>query len=219
MNTYPDLYRFAGELEKAWEERERVEWQEAEDLVHQIEKMAKEDRDDLQAILNYADAEDEWNCEEVSIWPKQVMDSLDGSDKDYRYRSSGDEWEVYGVYMSGREDWVATVDTETVAHLLVNAISNPVGLAMIRGDGNGASKADETGVSEADEADEGPGHLVTVSADFRIVGDGLCILGPLERTISDLLEDANNDGIFSISGVVDATFLSAEVTAHYPEED
>jgi hypothetical protein len=90
---------------------------------------------------------------------------------------------------------------------------------MIRGDGNGASKADETGVSEADEADEGPGHLVTVSADFRIVGDGLCILGPLERTISDLLEDANNDGIFSISGVVDATFLSAEVTAHYPEED
>lgn len=128
MNIYADLYRFAGELEEAWKENEGVEWQEAEDLVHQIEKIAEDDRDDLQMILNYAEAEDEWDCDEVATWPMRVMSSLEDSDKEYRYRPDGESWEVYGVYMSGTEDWVATVDTESVANLLITALLNPVAL-------------------------------------------------------------------------------------------
>lgn len=125
MNTYPDLYRFAGELDEAWEENEGVEWQEAEDLVSMIQAMDPDDRGELQDILDYATDEDEWDCDEVSEWPSRVMSSLDDSDKDYRYRPDGEDWEVYGVYMSGNEDWVATVVTETVAEMLVANLQSP----------------------------------------------------------------------------------------------
>lgn len=125
MNTYPDLYRFAGELDEAWEENEGVEWQEAEDLVSMIQTMDPDDLGELQAILDYATDEDEWDCDEVSGWPSRVMSSLDDSDKVYRYRPDGEDWEVYGVYMSGNEDWVATVVTETVAEMLVTNLQSP----------------------------------------------------------------------------------------------
>jgi len=125
MNTYPDLYRFAGELDEGWEENEGVDWQEAEDLVAMVQAMDPDDLDDLQMILNYADEEDEWDCDEVSSWPQRIISSLEQSDKDYRYRPDGENWEVYGVYMSGEEDWTATVVTETVAEMLVQRLQSP----------------------------------------------------------------------------------------------
>lgn len=70
-----------------------------------------------------------------------------------------------------------------------------------------------------DSQDEGPGHLVTISADFRVVGYSDGARGPLERTVSDILEDAGNDGIFSIPEVLEASFLSAEITGDYAEEE
>lgn len=71
----------------------------------------------------------------------------------------------------------------------------------------------------ADVEDEGPGHLITISADFRVANYSDSARGPLERTVSDILEDASNDGIFSIPEVVDASFLSAEITADYAEDE
>ncbi len=126
MNTYPDLYRFAGELDEAWEENEGVDWQEAEDLVAMVQAMNPDDRGELQTILDYAEEEDEWDCDEVSSWPARITDYLDQPDKEYRYRPDGEDWEVYGVFMSGNEDWVATVVTETVAETLVNHLQSPV---------------------------------------------------------------------------------------------
>lgn len=125
MNTYPDLYDLASELDSIWSEKESVDWQEAEDLVAQIRQMAPDDLGELQAILDYADANDDWDSGEVASWPERIVLGLDSSGKDYQYRPAGDEWEVVGVYMSGREDWVGTVDTETLAQLLASSLNSP----------------------------------------------------------------------------------------------
>lgn len=87
----------------------------------------------------------------------------------------------------------------------VNVESDPVSL----------NDAPAPGTEEDEE--EGPGHLITISADFRVTGDADSIRGSLERTVVDLLEDGSNDGIYSIPGN-SVDFLSAEVTALYPEE-
>jgi hypothetical protein len=80
-------------------------------------------------------------------------------------------------------------------------------LAALRGDEE-APEATEAPVV-TDVEDEGPGHLITISADFRVAN----------YSVSDILEDASNDGIFSIPEVVDASFLSAEITADYAEDE
>ena len=90
-------------------------------------------------------------------------------------------------------------------------------LAALRGN---EESPDATGAPVATEVeDEGVGHLVTISADFRVANYSESARDPLERTVSDILEDASNDGIFSIPEVVDASFLSAEITATYAEEE
>lgn len=90
-------------------------------------------------------------------------------------------------------------------------------LAALRGPEDKPSTNEASVVTGVE--DENPGHLVTISADFRVANYSDGARGPLERTVSDILEDAGNDGIFSIPEVVDAAFLSAEITADYAEED
>ena len=125
LNTYPDLQRFAGELDEAWKENGGVEWQEAEDLVGMIQSMEPGDRGELQDILDYATDEDDWDCDEVATWPARITGYLNQPDRtcrDFRYRADGESWEVYGLFMSGEEEWVATVATETVAEILVKQL-------------------------------------------------------------------------------------------------
>ena len=115
MKTYEKLYQAASQLERNWEEREGVDWQEAEDLIGELFNMEISDRGELQGILTYAAANDEWDSEEVAGWPQAITLYLEMSDKDYTYRSDGENWEVYGYHMSGEEDWAGTVCTETAA--------------------------------------------------------------------------------------------------------
>lgn len=86
MNTYPELVDFAVEVEANWENNESVDWQEAEDLVAMLEQMPHEDRGKLQSILDYAEANDDWDSGVVAEWPSIVSSYLETSDKIYSYR-------------------------------------------------------------------------------------------------------------------------------------
>lgn len=123
MNTYPNLYELAQRLDSEWEAREAVDWQQAEDLVAEVRKMSPDDCGELQAIVDYADEEDEWDSEVVAGWPEAIESYLDTGDKHYTYRSDGENWEVFGVHMSGNEDWSGTVCTETMAEGFVALLS------------------------------------------------------------------------------------------------
>ena len=119
--AYPDLYNLAGDLDQEWEENEGLDWDEAEALVAELKKMAPEHLalfPKLVDIIKYTDAEDEWDSGEVASFPATIIFTLDDSDKRYSYRPEGEEWVVYGMNMTGQEEWVATVDTEGVARRL-----------------------------------------------------------------------------------------------------
>lgn len=109
-----------------------------------------------------------------------------------------------------------TPDQIAAGHRQVELASEA--LAVLRGDSGAPVEASESSIDDVE--DDGPGHLLTVSVDFRVTGDADSIREPLARTVSDLLEDGTNDGIFSIPGST-ASFLSAsaEVTACYREDE
>jgi hypothetical protein len=130
MNTYPALFELAGNLDDNWISRKGVDWQEAEDLMAESSKMDAADRGELQAILDYADEEDDWDSEEVAGWPAQIMEYLDCGDKHYIYRSDGENWEVVGVHPSGTEDWVGTVSTETAAEGFIGFLNGNARVAV-----------------------------------------------------------------------------------------
>lgn len=123
MNIYPELFGFAEEVEANWENNESVDWQEAEDLVTMLERMPQEDRGELQFILDYAEANDDWDSGVVAEWPSIISSYLDVGDKIYSYRPHGENWEVIGTQPSGNEDWVGTVSTETAAQGFVAFLS------------------------------------------------------------------------------------------------
>lgn len=85
--------------------------------------MSPNDRGELQAIVDYTDEEDEWDSEVVAGWPGVIESYLDTGDRRYIYRSDGENWEVFGVHLSGREDWAGTVCTETMAEGFVALLS------------------------------------------------------------------------------------------------
>jgi hypothetical protein len=119
--AYPDLYNLAGDFDHDWEENEGVDWDQAEALVSELKKMAPEHRallPKLLDIIKYTDAEDEWDSGEVASFPATIIFELDDSEKHYSYRPEGEKWVVFGMNMTGIEEWVATVDTETVARRL-----------------------------------------------------------------------------------------------------
>lgn len=121
VTAYPDLYNLAGDLDHEWEQNEGVDWNEAEQLIGELKKMDSADiarLPNLAHILKYAEDEDEWDSGEVASWPATITFALDATDKQYSYRPNGEEWLVYGMNLTGREEWVATVDTETVARRL-----------------------------------------------------------------------------------------------------
>jgi len=59
----------------------------------------------------------------MSAESENSSSEADFEDKRYNYRPDGDNWEVYAVMYDGDEDWVATVETERVAEILVEALS------------------------------------------------------------------------------------------------
>lgn len=121
--AYPKLYALACSLIRQGDGDTVVNDDAARAIVGGIREIPRSDRGDLQDILNYADQECPWAPGQVATWPVRVEEFLSTSDKQFGCRPDGDNWEVYGVYASGEEDWVATVETETVAELLVAALN------------------------------------------------------------------------------------------------
>lgn len=100
-----------------------MDFEKANDLVSDIVNIPQTDRTDaMERIVQYATATRVWDQSDVAQWPSVVMDELSNSDKQYRYRPDGEHWEVFGVYASGEEDWVATVSTQSVAERLIRAL-------------------------------------------------------------------------------------------------
>lgn len=120
---YPNLYRFAETLAEQWLDPDSVDFEKANDLVSDIVNIPQTDRTEaMERILQYATATSVWDQSDVAQWPSVVMDELSNSDKQYRYRPDGEHWEMFGVYASGEEDWVATVSTQSVAERLIRAL-------------------------------------------------------------------------------------------------
>ena len=78
-------------------------------------------------------------------------------------------------------------------------------LAIIRGGGVQGQQAGDTGDEDVATS------LLTIIADFHVAGDPDDLRAPLERAVAVVLEDASNDGSFSVPGT-SGSFLSAEVT-------
>lgn len=120
---YPNLYRFAETLAEQWIDSESVDLEKAKDLVSDIINVPETARTEaMLSIIQYATATRVWDESEVAQWPEVVMEELSNSDKQYLYRPDGEHWEVYGVYASGEEDWVATVSTQSVAERLIHVL-------------------------------------------------------------------------------------------------
>lgn len=125
--SFDALFLLAQSISVAWEEKEAVDWSEAEQLINVCREIPQDVLNtlpDIQAILAYADDNDEWDSGYVGQWPDTITESLAQSDKDYGYRHDLDHWEVFSLTLSGEEEWKATVETETIAQLLVNALKS-----------------------------------------------------------------------------------------------
>ncbi len=134
ISTYKSLYKLAERCQKSWRERMSVDWSEAEQLVAECRSIDLECLSSLNTIRDiilYADIYDEWDSGIVCAWPDQIRTDLETSDKQYTYRYRNDIWEVYGVSLSGEEDWCASVATEYLAIKLVDIIS-PAGPKLDR---------------------------------------------------------------------------------------
>lgn len=119
--AYPDLYNLAEDFDENWDENEGVDWDEAEELVQELKKLSPEHRallPKLSQIIDYAESTKDWDSGEVASWPATIIFELDVSDKQYSYHRDREQWQIYGMNLTGREEWVATVDTETVARRL-----------------------------------------------------------------------------------------------------
>lgn len=126
--AFPELHQLACSIDESWEELERVDWSEAEQLYREVKFVVDKLPTPIAAldeILTYAEENKDWDCGYVCNWPKIIREALEESDPmyTYRYHRSEDCWEVYKVNLAGEEDWVANVVTETVAELLVTNLS------------------------------------------------------------------------------------------------
>lgn len=143
MKNLQSLFKLAVDLNSNWSENEHIDWSDAEMLVQECKKhFASFQTYQITAsskiadILTYTAANDEWDSGVVANWPDEVIAELDSIDKIYDYRSDGDCWEVFGGSPRG-DDWIGTVDTETVAKLFVASL-NPKSVSdeLARGNDN-----------------------------------------------------------------------------------
>ena len=120
------LFSLAESINKSWEEMERVDWSEAEQLVTNLKKLPAsvihQCGNGLSRILKYSDQHDEWDCEYVASWPTKILNGLELPDGVYTYWASGDNWDIYSVKLNGEKEWKATVETETMAETFVKSL-------------------------------------------------------------------------------------------------
>lgn len=124
------LYEFAENCTKNWGAAESIDWTQAQDLVG----MCRDIPAQYLAVLTAIDRivayvkeheDNDWDSGEMGNWPAHIIDELESHDKQLGYRvdpENSERWEVYGLYFTGEEDWVATVDTETIAETLVKSL-------------------------------------------------------------------------------------------------
>lgn len=115
------VLRFCIALNSVWESRQSVDWSDAEALHRKLCELSDAgveiDSAEIKEIIAYGTSEKNWDSGYVSAWPNIVLHAFAPGEKHYCYREGdNDTWEVYAIFVDdGDEDWVATVDTETVA--------------------------------------------------------------------------------------------------------
>ncbi|MEY8200080.1 MAG: hypothetical protein RPS47_12620 [Colwellia sp.] len=127
MNINETLYTLAIEVDDAWTLSERVDYSEAEQLIRlcsSVDKAYLDEMPQIKSLIEYADNNDEWDSAVISTFPGLIMGDLDSVEKQFSYRVSGDKWEVFGVYLSGKEKWTADVGTECLAKILSGVLNN-----------------------------------------------------------------------------------------------
>lgn len=60
-----------------WEDRESVDWQQAEDFVAALRDMCLVGKPIVAAIVDYADSNDDWDSGYVASWPELVIDCFE----------------------------------------------------------------------------------------------------------------------------------------------
>ena len=134
MRTYEHLTGIAENLSERWSNAglPAVSHAELTMLVAACRQVDPRDLEQVPTVAHIISKADvalhignELHSEACLGWPQAIIDELERSDKQYAYRPQGEDWEVYGVHLSGEEDWLATVVTETVAAKLVVVMSPP----------------------------------------------------------------------------------------------
>lgn len=125
------IVRICVELNCEWEASGSIDWQEAEDLHKLLSEFlsntSRQRSAELMEIATYGERESEWDSEYVGNWPALILVALVGSEKHYSYRETdNDSWEVLSTLIdSGEEEWVGTVETESIAIRLCTALYIP----------------------------------------------------------------------------------------------
>ncbi len=121
MFRFEILYALAGSIEASWIHREGCDWAEAEQLANicnSIPKKQLSNLDNIRCLVNYSTDYEDWDSGVVVKWPAIIRSDLENADKQYGYRSDGENWEVYSWLLTGEEEWVGTVETEKIANTL-----------------------------------------------------------------------------------------------------
>lgn len=72
--------------------------------------------------MDYPESDDEFD---LRAWGTRLFGAIEGVEPQFTYVES-DHWQVQQVFLSGEEAWVATVETEAVAHWLASSYPNPL---------------------------------------------------------------------------------------------
>lgn len=128
MGTYCDIDAFAEDLEQRWflDSQPCINIEQAQELVTRLKRISETDLDELPAIrmlLDYATRTDSWEFDEVADWPQMVMDDLRATPRQYICEPEGEYWQVVGYSLAGEGEWVATVETQRVAEIILASLN------------------------------------------------------------------------------------------------
>ena len=126
MLPQADLLAAAQDAEAEWESAGAIDWSQAEQLVQLIKQSTEYDQlvaiPAIAEIVAHADNNKDWDEGVVGAWPQTIVSALENSEYRYCIEPNGDEWDVIRRSLA-EEDWTATVDTYTIAELLVKHLT------------------------------------------------------------------------------------------------
>jgi hypothetical protein len=121
-NSYPELYSFARDVQSKWEEKDSIDWQDAEDLIQRLRNTRQDEKLEpmRSEILAYCDDNEDWDSEDADKWPSRIMGALESTSAGLMTEQIDDECHVFNLRLSGKKEWTASFTTENLAIVFIS---------------------------------------------------------------------------------------------------